>query len=54
MGVLMARPVVGIIGNMHLINDEYPVHAGGSMNSVAMANVANCSLLLVPAVPLLV
>lgn len=22
------RPVVGIIGNMSLLNDTYPVHAG--------------------------
>ena len=33
----MARPVVGIIGNSHLINDEYPTHAGGTMNSRAVA-----------------
>ena len=29
----MARPVVGIIGNQHLINDQYPAHSGGAMNS---------------------
>ena len=47
----MARPVVGIIGNQHLINDQYPAHAGGSMNSEAVAKVAECLPLLVPADP---
>ena len=47
----MKRPVVGIIGNHHLINDSYEVHAGGSMNSDAVANVARCLPLLIPADP---
>jgi len=47
----MARPVVGIIGNSHLINDQYPAHAGGSMNSEAIAQVAGCLPLLIPADP---
>jgi len=47
----MARPVVGIIGNQHLINDQYPAHAGGSMNSEAVAQVADCVPLVVPADP---
>ncbi|MGR3803628.1 gamma-glutamyl-gamma-aminobutyrate hydrolase family protein [Marinibacterium profundimaris] len=47
----MTRPVVGIIGNSHLINDQYEVHAGGSMNSSAVAAVANCIPLLIPADP---
>ena len=38
----MKRPVVGIIGNMNLLNESYPVHAGGTMNSQAVAEVANC------------
>lgn len=50
----MARPVIGIIGNVHLINDEYPVHAGGSMNSAAVAEVSGGLPLLVPADPKLV
>ena len=33
----MARPVIGIIGNHHLINDQYATHAGGAMNSQAVA-----------------
>ena len=33
----MTRPIVGIIGNSYRINDEYPAHAGGAMNSAAVA-----------------
>lgn len=47
----MARPLVGIIGNSFLINDQYPTHAGGTMNSDAVANVAGCLPLLIPADP---
>ncbi|MBO9408560.1 gamma-glutamyl-gamma-aminobutyrate hydrolase family protein [Shimia sp. R9_1] len=47
----MTRPVVGIIGNHHLINDEYPAHAGGSMNSEAVSMVSGCIPLLIPADP---
>lgn len=45
------RPVVGIIGNSHLINDQYPAHAGGTMNSQAVAEVAGAMPLLIPADP---
>ncbi len=47
----MARPIVGIIGNHHLINDEYPAHAGGTMNSEAVAVVSDCVPLVIPADP---
>jgi putative glutamine amidotransferase len=47
----MGRPVVGIIGNQYLINDQYPSHAGGTMNSEAVAQVADCIPLVVPADP---
>ena len=50
----MARPVVGIIGNHHLINDEYPTHAGGRMNSQAIREVADAVPLIVPSDPDLV
>ena len=33
----MAKPVIGIIGNAHLINDEYPVQAVGVSNIEAVA-----------------
>ncbi|WP_425074489.1 gamma-glutamyl-gamma-aminobutyrate hydrolase family protein [Sagittula sp. S175] len=50
----MTRPVVGIIGNSHLINDQYLAHAGGAMNSEAVAQVSHCLPLLIPADPRLV
>lgn len=50
----MARPVVGIIGNYHLINDEYETHAAGSMNSEAVRDVCDALPLIVPSDPALV
>ena len=47
----MARPIVGIIGNSYLLNDQYPAHAGGTMNSQAVAEVSGCLPLLIPADP---
>ncbi|MBM1309337.1 gamma-glutamyl-gamma-aminobutyrate hydrolase family protein [Sulfitobacter mediterraneus] len=47
----MARPVVGIIGNSYLLNDQYPVHAGGQMNADALAEVAGCMPLIIPSDP---
>ena len=47
----MARPVVGIISNSFLINDSYPAHAGGTMNSEAVACVSDCIPLMIPADP---
>ncbi|WP_170608049.1 gamma-glutamyl-gamma-aminobutyrate hydrolase family protein [Ruegeria arenilitoris] len=47
----MVRPVVGIIGNSYLMNDQYPTHAGGTMNSDAVSNVSDCVPLLIPADP---
>ena len=50
----MSRPVVGIIGNAHLINDQYEVHAGGSMCSAAIAKVSECMPMIIPTDPNLV
>ena len=47
----MTRPIVGIISNYTLLNDEYPVHTGGVMNMDAVANVSGCMPLLIPADP---
>ncbi|MEM0934901.1 MAG: gamma-glutamyl-gamma-aminobutyrate hydrolase family protein [Pseudomonadota bacterium] len=47
----MTRPVVGIIGNHYLVNDEYPTHAGGTMTSEAVAEVSNALPLVIPADP---
>ena len=50
----MARPVVGIIGNHHLINDQYETHAGGRMNSEAVRDICDAVPLIVPSDPALV
>ena len=47
----MARPVIGIVTNSHLINDQYPAHASGSMLQEAVAEVSGCLPLLIPADP---
>jgi putative glutamine amidotransferase len=46
--------VVGIIGNSYLMNDQYPVHVGGQMNSWAVRHVAGALPLIVPSCPDLV
>lgn len=47
----MTRPVIGIIGNSYELDDRYPVHAGGTMNSEAVAAVSGCMPLIVPSDP---
>lgn len=47
----MARPVIGIIGNAHLIDGEYPVQAVGVSNIEAVAQVTGALPLMVPALP---
>lgn len=47
----MARPLIGIIGNHHLINDQYPVYAAGQMNVEAVAQVCGCLPAIVPTDP---
>jgi len=50
----MRKPVIGIIGNHYLINDEYPSHSAGVMNSEAVAHVCGALPLIVPSDPDLV
>jgi putative glutamine amidotransferase len=50
----MSRPVVGIIGNAGLLNDQYPIHAAGTMNTNAVAQVSGCMPLIIPSDPSLV
>lgn len=47
----MARAVVGIISNSVLINEQYPAHSGGQMNTRAVAEVAGALPLIIPADP---
>jgi putative glutamine amidotransferase len=44
----MARPVIGIIGNPHLINSQYLVHGAGEMNSRAVREICNALPVIVP------
>jgi putative glutamine amidotransferase len=48
------RPLVGIIGNMSLLDDQYPIHGTGLMNTEAVAAVAGCMPLVIPSDPRLV
>lgn len=45
------RPLIGIIANPHKINDRYPTHMVGEMNSIAVSEVAGGMPVLVPADP---
>lgn len=47
----MSRPIIGIIGNAHLLNEEYPVQAVGVSNIEAVADLTGAIPLVVPAVP---
>lgn len=47
----MVRPVIGIVGNAYRVNDDYPVHAAGEMNSEAIASVTGGVPLIVPSDP---
>jgi len=47
----VTRPVIGIVGNAHLINDQYPAHGAGEMVSEAVARVSGCLPVIVPADP---
>jgi putative glutamine amidotransferase len=47
----MRRPVIGIIGNSYLINDQFPAHAAGEMNAQALADVSGALPLIIPSDP---
>lgn len=47
----MRKPVVGIIANLYMINDQYPAQATGSMNVEAIAEVAGAVPVIVPGMP---
>jgi putative glutamine amidotransferase len=48
----MPRPIIGIIGNAHTINDQYAVQAVGISNIEAVATLTGAIPLLVPALPM--
>ena len=45
------RPIIGIIGNTFVINDRFPAHIGGVMNSQAVREVSGGLPLIIPADP---
>jgi putative glutamine amidotransferase len=47
----MSRPVVGILGNFHLINEQYPVQAVGINNFEAVTEVSGAVPIMIPAIP---
>ena len=50
----MSRPLIGIIGNRHMINDTYETQAAGRMNCEAVAEVVGGVPMIVPSDPALV
>ncbi|MBZ8119671.1 gamma-glutamyl-gamma-aminobutyrate hydrolase family protein [Roseovarius sp. LXJ103] len=47
----MTHAVIGVIGNQYVIEDRYPVHAVGQMNSEAVSGAAGCMPVMIPADP---
>ena len=47
----MTRPVIGIAGGAHLINDTYRVQATGERNIEAVAEAADATPLIIPGMP---
>ena len=47
----MRRPVVGIIGNSHRIENRFPVQAVGERNLRAVAEVSGAIPLMFPSIP---
>ena len=47
----MTRPVVGITGNFYYLDNDYPVHSTGTMNTMAISQVADAVPLIIPADP---
>lgn len=50
----MRKPIIGIIGNSHMITDTYHVHAGGYFCSEAVALASGCLPAIIPTDPDLV
>lgn len=48
----MSRPVIGIIGNSHLLNDTYPAQVAGLSCIEAVADLTGAIPLVVPALPM--
>ena len=47
----MSRPLIGIVGNYYVVNDDYPVQASGEMNIEALSDICNAVSVIVPSLP---
>ena len=47
----MSRPVIGVLANSHLINDDYWIQGAGAINLQAVRKAADAVPLIVPAQP---
>lgn len=47
----MAKPVVGVMGSAHLLNDRFMVHMTGERNLTAVAEVSDALPLVIPSLP---
>ncbi|MEE2774404.1 MAG: gamma-glutamyl-gamma-aminobutyrate hydrolase family protein [Pseudomonadota bacterium] len=45
------RPVVGVIGNHYMIDNQYPVQATGEMNLDALSKVCDAVAVAIPSIP---
>ncbi len=48
----MARPLIGIVGNYYVVNDDYPVQASGEMNIEAVSEICNSIAVIIPSIPI--
>ena len=47
----MARPLIGIVGNYYVVNEDYPVQASGEMNIEALSDVCDVVSVIIPSLP---
>ena len=47
----MRKPVVGIVANTHLINNQYLIQGSGNMSIEALATVIGAQPIIIPAMP---
>lgn len=47
----MSRPVIGIVGNFLMVNDEYPAYSAGQMNCEAISDAVGGIPMIIPTNP---
>ena len=50
-GLAMRKPIVGVLANAHLINDQYWIQGSSRMNVEAIADAADAMPLIIPSLP---